>query len=84
MKVANDSTDKWDIGGLDFAHMLVRLKKKFSGQWVGSSQRHMLELIKELGVEMYEQFSDGTKWMQLGKQAPRKYTSDLPKASEIG
>uniref|UniRef100_A0A914Q9H4 Amine oxidase n=1 Tax=Panagrolaimus davidi TaxID=227884 RepID=A0A914Q9H4_9BILA len=65
---AADGRDKWDIGG----------------QWVGRTQRHLLELMKELGVEKYDQFSDGIKWMQIGRFKPRTYTSDLPKASEIG
>ncbi|RVE65533.1 hypothetical protein OJAV_G00117830 [Oryzias javanicus] len=38
---AADGADRWDFGG----------------QWVGRTQKHVLELIKELGLEVYPHFN---------------------------
>lgn len=61
-----------------------KFSNPFSGQWVGRTQTHILDLVKELDLEMYDQYTDGTKWMQIGSSKKRKYTSSLPKAEEIG
>jgi len=68
LKCAGGGTEKWDIGG----------------QWVGRTQTHILDLVKELDLEMYDQHTNGAKWMQIGNSKKRKYTSSLPKAEEIG
>ncbi|KAF3848836.1 hypothetical protein F7725_015333 [Dissostichus mawsoni] len=47
---AANGVDRWDFGG----------------QWVGSTQTHILELIKELGLETYPQFSIGKKVHHMG------------------
>ncbi|KAK5900605.1 hypothetical protein CgunFtcFv8_025552 [Champsocephalus gunnari] len=47
---AASGVDRWDFGG----------------QWVGSTQTHILELIKELGLETYPQFSIGKKVHHMG------------------
>ncbi|KAE8284868.1 Amine oxidase [flavin-containing] A [Larimichthys crocea] len=47
---AANGVDRWDFGG----------------QWVGSTQPHVLELIKELGIETYRQFTDGKKVYHMG------------------
>ncbi|KAM6975907.1 putative flavin-containing monoamine oxidase A [Tautogolabrus adspersus] len=38
----------------------------FGGQWVGSTQTHVLELIKELGLETYPQYNTGKKVHHMG------------------
>ncbi|KAK6171149.1 hypothetical protein SNE40_019399 [Patella caerulea] len=60
-----NGTDYWDIGG----------------QWVGRSQPHIMNLLKELGLETYQQYTNGTKCMQLGDFKPRTYKSDIPSLS---
>ncbi|KAG8010847.1 Amine oxidase [flavin-containing] A [Nibea albiflora] len=47
---AANGVDRWDFGG----------------QWVGSTQPHVLELIKELGIETYRQFTNGKKVYHTG------------------
>ncbi|XP_034048601.1 probable flavin-containing monoamine oxidase A [Thalassophryne amazonica] len=38
----------------------------FGGQWVGSTQTHIMELIKELGLETYPQFTSGKTVHHMG------------------
>ncbi|KAF7700791.1 hypothetical protein HF521_001956 [Silurus meridionalis] len=42
---ASNGRDSWDMGG----------------QWVGSTQTHVMDLIQELGLEVYPQFTEGKK-----------------------
>ncbi|XP_013393626.1 probable flavin-containing monoamine oxidase A [Lingula anatina] len=51
--------DVWDLGG----------------QWVGSSQTHIMALIQELGLEVYSQYDKGKKYMKLGDNKIRTFTS---------
>nr|XP_054762647.1 probable flavin-containing monoamine oxidase A [Lytechinus pictus] len=44
--------DSWDLGG----------------QWVSSSQHHIMWLLEELGIEHYPQFNSGKKLLQAGKE----------------
>ncbi|XP_076614835.1 putative flavin-containing monoamine oxidase A [Chaetodon auriga] len=55
----------------------------FGGQWVGSTQTHILELIKELGLETYPQFSIGKKVLHIGRPGAkvRTYRSSIPALS---
>ncbi len=55
-------TDQWDIGG----------------QWVGNTQSYLLDLLKELNIEIYPQFVDGTKCGQFGSTKIRHYDTSLP------
>ncbi|KAE9551646.1 hypothetical protein FO519_005144 [Halicephalobus sp. NKZ332] len=66
LKCAGGGTEKWDIGG----------------QWVGRTQTHIIDLINELDLETYDQYSEGTKWMQVGSLKQKKYIYLLPKAEE--
>lgn len=61
-----NGTDSWDLG----AH------------WVGRCQTHIVELIEELGIKTHEQYLDGRKFLQLGKDnVVKSYTSDIPTLS---
>nr|XP_019959072.1 PREDICTED: amine oxidase [flavin-containing] A-like isoform X1 [Paralichthys olivaceus] len=57
----------------------------FGGQWVGSTQTHILELIKELGLETYPQFNTGRKVQHMrGPGAKiRTYRSNIPALSPL-
>ncbi|XP_059214605.1 LOW QUALITY PROTEIN: probable flavin-containing monoamine oxidase A [Centropristis striata] len=57
----------------------------FGGQWVGSTQTHILELIKELGLETYPQFNVGKKVHHIGGPAAkvRTYRSSIPALSPV-
>ncbi|XP_023193750.1 probable flavin-containing monoamine oxidase A [Xiphophorus maculatus] len=66
---AADGADRWDFGG----------------QWVGSTQTHIMELIKELGLEVYPQFNDGKKVLHVGGPASRvrTYRTGIPALSPL-
>lgn len=66
---AATGVDRWDFGG----------------QWVGSTQTHIMELIKELGVETYAQFSVGKKVYHMGGATARvrTYRSKIPTLSPL-
>ncbi|XP_042869530.1 probable flavin-containing monoamine oxidase A [Penaeus japonicus] len=49
------------------------------GQWVGSSQKHVMDMLRELDLETYPQYTTGTKVMQIGlDNEVRTYSSDIP------
>eukprot|EP00058_Branchiostoma_floridae_P020639 XP_002606129.1 hypothetical protein BRAFLDRAFT_125122 [Branchiostoma floridae] len=55
--------DTWDLGGM----------------WVGRTQLHILQLLQELGLQTYPQYTRGYTVMQLGSAARvAKYRSDSP------
>ncbi|MBN3317432.1 AOFA oxidase, partial [Atractosteus spatula] len=62
--------DSWDLGG----------------QWVGRTQTHILDLIQELGLEIYPQYTEGKKVYRLGGSEAeiRTYTSSIPPLSLLG
>ncbi|KAM8744266.1 putative flavin-containing monoamine oxidase A isoform 2-T2 [Acanthopagrus schlegelii] len=66
---AANGVDRWDFGG----------------QWVGSTQTHILELIKELGLETYQQFNLGRKVHHMGGPGAkvRTYRSSIPALSPV-
>ncbi|KAJ8346967.1 hypothetical protein SKAU_G00283680 [Synaphobranchus kaupii] len=61
--------DLWDLGG----------------QWVGSTQTHVMNLIQELGLEVYPQYAEGEKVHHMGtpEAKARTYTSSLPFSSPL-
>uniref|UniRef100_A0A3Q0QVJ1 Amine oxidase n=1 Tax=Amphilophus citrinellus TaxID=61819 RepID=A0A3Q0QVJ1_AMPCI len=66
---AANGVDRWDLGG----------------QWVGSTQTHILELIKELGLEVYPQFNTGRKVHHMGGPTSRvrTYKTSIPALSPV-
>ncbi|XP_060076622.1 probable flavin-containing monoamine oxidase A [Ylistrum balloti] len=62
---SRDGTDYWDLGG----------------QWVSRSQTDIMDLIKELGLETYKQFTVGSKIMQIESEIVKSYKSDIPSLS---
>ncbi|XP_055369450.1 probable flavin-containing monoamine oxidase A isoform X3 [Betta splendens] len=57
----------------------------FGGQWVGSTQTHVLQLITELGLETYPQYSTGRKVHHVGGPSARvrTYTTSIPALSPL-
>ncbi|KAB5543816.1 hypothetical protein PHYPO_G00084020 [Pangasianodon hypophthalmus] len=66
---ASSGLDSWDMGG----------------QWVGSSQTHIMDLIQELGLEVYPQFTEGKKVHHMGGANAKisTYTSSIPSFSPL-
>ncbi|XP_062291253.1 probable flavin-containing monoamine oxidase A [Scomber scombrus] len=66
---AANGVDRWDFGG----------------QWVGSTQIHIMELIKELGLETYPQFNTGKKVHHMGGPSAkvRTYRTNIPALSPM-
>ncbi|XP_042241255.1 probable flavin-containing monoamine oxidase A isoform X2 [Homarus americanus] len=65
--IGDGKTDTFDMGG----------------QWVGSSQHHVLNMMEELGLRTYPQYTEGTKVMQLGDNKIRTYTGDIPSLGSL-
>ncbi|KAI1905007.1 hypothetical protein AGOR_G00011520 [Albula goreensis] len=61
--------DFWDLGG----------------QWVGSTQTHVMDLIQELGLEVYPQYTEGKKVVHMGvsDSQVQTYTTSLPYCSPL-
>lgn len=66
---AANGSDRWDFGG----------------QWVGSTQTHILQLIEELGLETYPQFNIGRKVHHTGGPLARvrTYKTSIPALSPL-
>ncbi|CAJ1071286.1 probable flavin-containing monoamine oxidase A [Xyrichtys novacula] len=66
---AANGVDRWDLGG----------------QWVGSTQTHVLELIEELGLETYPQYNTGKKVHHMGGPSARvrTYSTSIPYLSPL-
>ncbi|KAM7369261.1 hypothetical protein PAMP_013543 [Pampus punctatissimus] len=66
---AANGVDRWDFGG----------------QWVGSTQTHILELIKELGLETFPQFNTGKRVHHMGgpDAKVRTYRTSIPALSPV-
>ncbi|XP_043204708.1 probable flavin-containing monoamine oxidase A, partial [Amphibalanus amphitrite] len=62
IRVREGQTETFDLGG----------------QWVGSTQTDIMEMLDELGLEVYPQYIQGTKHMQLGGDSIRRYSSTIP------
>lgn len=54
--------DVWDMGG----------------QWVSSSHKHLLDLLSELNIQIYPQYTTGKKLLQLTGQTVKSYTGNIP------
>ena len=67
LKTASGGQEPWDVGG----------------QWVGPTQHHLLDLLKELEVETYEQYTTGRKLAQIGSEQIRGYSDSLPSNSDL-
>ncbi|XP_041914302.1 probable flavin-containing monoamine oxidase A [Alosa sapidissima] len=61
--------DRWDLGG----------------QWVASSQTHVMQLIEELGLVVYPQYTEGKKVHHMGGPNARisTYTTSIPSYSPL-
>ncbi|KAG7322947.1 hypothetical protein KOW79_014293 [Hemibagrus wyckioides] len=66
---ASNGQDSWDMGG----------------QWVASSQTHVMDLIQDLGLEVYPQFTEGKKVHHMGGANAKisTYTSSIPSFSPL-
>ncbi|XP_071386177.1 probable flavin-containing monoamine oxidase A [Centroberyx affinis] len=66
---AHKGVDRWDFGG----------------QWVGSTQTHVMELIQELGLEVYPQYNIGKKVHHMGgpDAKVRTYRTSIPMLSPM-
>ncbi|XP_051764365.1 amine oxidase [flavin-containing] A isoform X2 [Ctenopharyngodon idella] len=66
---AANGVDQWDMGG----------------QWVSSSQTHVMELIQELGVEVFPQYTEGKKVHHMGgpHSKIKTYASSIPSYSPL-
>ncbi|TRY65436.1 hypothetical protein DNTS_008767, partial [Danionella cerebrum] len=66
---AANGVEQWDMGG----------------QWVSSSQSHVMELIEEFGLEVYTQYTDGLKVHHVGGPDAKikLFNSSIPNFSPL-
>ncbi|XP_035464949.2 amine oxidase [flavin-containing] isoform X2 [Scophthalmus maximus] len=66
---AANGVDRWDFGG----------------QWVGSTQTHIMELVKELGLDTFPQYNIGKKVHHMGGPGARvrTYRNSIPALSPL-
>ncbi|KAK3887892.1 hypothetical protein Pcinc_008042 [Petrolisthes cinctipes] len=62
-----EEEDKFDLGG----------------QWVASGQRHVIDLLSQLDLSTFPQYTTGLKVMQLGGDTVRTYSSDIPSLGSL-
>ena len=55
---------------------------EIGGQWVGPTQKRVLALIEELGLETYPTYSDGANLFERGG-ALRRYKGTIPKLNPL-
>ena len=65
------------VGGRILTRDVAGTMTDFGGQWVAPSQRRILDLAAELGVERYSQFREGTSLVVRGNQR-RSFLSRIP------
>jgi hypothetical protein len=55
-----------------------------AGQWIGTTQTHILQLMKELNVDQYPQHIKGTKLAQIGGTKIRPFSNyTVPTWSDV-
>ena len=57
--------------------------KLILGQWIGPSQSSLLNIIKELNLELVEQFDDGNAILELDGKISQ-YQGSIPRISTYG
>eukprot|EP00002_Diphylleia_rotans_P012778 TRINITY_DN2495_c0_g1_i1.p1 TRINITY_DN2495_c0_g1~~TRINITY_DN2495_c0_g1_i1.p1 ORF type:complete len:483 (+),score=80.38 TRINITY_DN2495_c0_g1_i1:45-1493(+) len=73
--VVIDGRDR--VGGRTHSRKVGKAFVDLGGQWIGPGQTRMLELTKELGIELHEQYATGRKILDFDGQIS-SYNSDIP------
>ncbi len=68
------------VGGRTTGSVLCGEAVDLGGQWLGAGQTRALALCKELGLEVYEQYADGKRLMDIGGKL-RSYRGTVPPMS---
>lgn len=71
------------VGGRTTGAVLCGEAVDLGGQWLGAGQAHAVALCKELGLELYEQYADGRRLMEIGGRL-RSYSGTVPRMSPLG
>jgi monoamine oxidase len=71
------------VGGRTEGGVLCGQPVDVGGQWIGPTQTRALALCQELGLELYPQFADGDRLMELGGRLSR-YRGTVPRMSLLG
>ncbi|RUP48578.1 hypothetical protein BC936DRAFT_144376 [Jimgerdemannia flammicorona] len=60
------------------------LNLTLQGQWVGRSQKHIIKLLEELDISLYDQYVKGNKLQVHPKYGNKTYTGTIPPLSATG
>lgn len=71
------------VGGRTLSHALLGDQIDLGAQWVGPTQRRVLELARELGVPTFPQFHAGQKVLTLGGRRST-YRNTIPSLPLLG
>ncbi len=70
------------VGGRTAGGTLCGEAVDLGGQWLGSGQTRALALCQELGLDLYEQYADGRRLMEIRGQL-RAYRGTVPRMSPL-
>lgn len=71
------------VGGRTEGGKLCGEAVDIGGQWIGPTQQRAIALCDELGLELYPQFADGRRLMEIGGRL-RSYRGTVPRMSIFG
>lgn len=71
------------VGGRTMGGDLCGAAVDLGGQWVGPGQTRVLALCDELGLDIYPQYAEGRRLMEIGGRV-RGYTGTVPRMSLLG
>ncbi len=68
------------VGGHTLSHHLGAATFDLGGQWIDPTQKRVTRLVRELGIETFPTFTEGTKVLLDGDRR-RTYRGDIPSLS---
>lgn len=68
------------IGGRTLSRPIGESTFDLGGQWIGPAQRRVTRLVRELGIQTFPTFTEGTK-VFLAADGRRTYRGDIPSLS---
>jgi len=71
------------VGGRTQGGVLCGEAVDLGGQWVGPNQTRAVALCKELGLELYDQYVDGRRLIEMAGKV-RSYSGTVPRMSLLG
>ncbi|WP_133645485.1 flavin monoamine oxidase family protein [Paraburkholderia flava] len=68
------------VGGRTLGDELCGETVDLGGQWIGQTQTHAVAVCEELGLDLYEQYADGRRLLEMGGRL-HSYRGTIPRMS---